>query len=137
MFATVEDVKSRWLTESTAGPIPATDAQLVQLIVDAEDIIETECPNIEQDVLAGRVRKTSVIRVVARMIIYKLQTSGYVRTATENTGPFGGSLTYAGDNPGELYLTDADKRALSGPRAAGKKAFTVSTVPAGWPWPGA
>lgn len=132
MFATVEDVKSRWLTGSAAGPIPATDAQLAQLIADAEDIIETEYPQIEQDVLAGRVRKASVVRVVARMIIYRLQTAGYVRTATENQGPFSGSTTFAGDNPGELYLTEDDKRTLGGRRAKGK-AFTVSTIPAGWP----
>lgn len=122
MFATVEDVKSRWLT----GAIPATDAQLETLIGDAEDIILGEFPNAETDVPAARGA-----RVVARMVLRVLRNPEGVRTVQESTGPFGGSTTFGGDNPGELYLTDDDRRDLGGKRSSGR-AFTVSTIPAGY-----
>jgi hypothetical protein len=122
MFATVEDVKSRWLT----GAIPATDAQLLTLIGDAEDIILGEYPNVAVDIPEGRV-----IRVVARMVMRVLRNPEGHRTVAEATGPFSGSTTYGGENPGELYLTDDDRRDLGGRRTSGK-AFTSSTVPASY-----
>lgn len=127
MFATVEDIKSRWLT----GTVPATDAQIQTLIGDAEDIIVGEFPTLEADVIAGRVTSTRVARVVSRMIHRVLRNPDGVRTVQETTGPFSGSTTYGGDNPGELYLTDDDRRDIGGRKTKGK-AFTVSTIPAGW-----
>lgn len=127
MFATVDDIKSRWLT----GTVPATDAQILTLIGDAEDIIVGEFPTLEADVIAGRVTATRVARVVARMIHRVLRNPDGVRTVQETTGPFSGSTTYGGDNPGELHLTDDDRRDIGGRKTKGK-AFTVSTIPAGW-----
>lgn len=119
MFATVEDVKSRWLT----GAVPATDGQLLTLIEDAEDIILGEFPNVAVDVPEGRV-----VRVVARMVMRVLRNPEGHRTVAEATGPFSGSTTFGGENPGELYLTDDDRRDLGGKRSSGR-AFTVSTIP--------
>lgn len=127
MFATVEDVKSRWLT----GTVPATDAQITTLIADAEDIILGEFPTLEADVTAGTVPATRIKRVVARMIHRVLRNPEGVRSVQESTGPFSGSTTYGGDNPGELYLTDDDRRDIGGRKSKGR-AFTVSTIPAGW-----
>lgn len=121
MFATVEDIKSRWL----AGDPPATDAQLTVLIGDAEDIILGEYPMIE----ASGIPVNRIVRVVSRMINRVLRNPDGVRTVSEGTGPFQGSTTYGGDNPGELYLTDDDRRDLGGRRSGGR-AFTVSTIPA-------
>lgn len=125
MFATVEDVKSRWLT----GAIPASDAQLMTLIGDAEDIVVGEFPSLPADVVAGSVPEGRVVRVVARMVMRVLRNPEGHRTVAEATGPFSGSTTYGGENPGELYLTDDDRRDLGGRRSSGK-AFTVSTIPA-------
>lgn len=127
MFATVEDIKSRWLT----GTIPATDAQLTVLIGDAEDIILGEYPTIEASVSGGDVPLVRVVRVVSRMVNRVLRNPEGLRTVSEGTGPFQGSTTYGGDNPGELYLTDDDRRDLGGKRTGGR-AFTVSTIPAGY-----
>jgi hypothetical protein len=127
MFATVDDVKSRWLT----GAVPATDAQLVTLIADAEDIILGEFLTIEADLMSGVVPATRVVRVVARMIHRVLRNPEGVRSTQETTGPFSGSTTYGGDNPGELYLTDDDRRDIGGRKARGR-AFTISTIPGGW-----
>jgi hypothetical protein len=127
MFATVVDVKSRWLT----GEVPATDAQILTLIGDAEDIILGEFPTIDADVASNVVPATRVVRVVARMIHRVLRNPEGVRTVQESTGPFGGSTTFGGDNPGELYLTDDDRRDIGGRKTKGK-AFTVSTIPTAW-----
>jgi hypothetical protein len=127
MFATVVDVKSRWLT----GDVPATDAQILTLIGDAEDIILGEFPTIEADVAGGVVPAPRVVRVVARMVHRVLRNPEGIRSTQESTGPFSGSTTFGGDNPGELYLTDDDRRDIGGRKTKGK-AFTVSTIPAGW-----
>ena len=127
MFATVGDVKSRWLT----GDVPASDAQITTLIADAEDIILGEFPSLEADVAAGTVPATRVVRVVARMIHRVLRNPEGIRSVQESTGPFSGSPTYGGDNPGELYLTDDDRRDIGGRKTKGK-AFTVSTIPTAW-----
>lgn len=127
MFATVQDVKSRWLT----GDVPATDAQILTLIGDAEDIILGEFPTIEADVSSGAVPTTRVVRVVSRMIHRVLRNPEGFRSVQETTGPFSGGTTFGGDNPGELYLTDDDRRDIGGRKSKGK-AFTVSTIPAGW-----
>lgn len=127
MWATADDVKGRWLT----GEIPATDTQLVTLIGDAEDIIVGEFPNIQADIDAGAVPMGRVARVVSRMVIRLLRNPEGLRQVQETTGPTAGGYTYGGDHPGELYLTDDDRRDLAG-KKAGRRAFTVSTIPSGW-----
>lgn len=127
MFATANDVKSRWLT----GAIPADDTQIEVLVSDAEDIILGEFSALEDDVSAGVVPKGRVVRVIARMVLRVLRNPEGHRTVAETSGPYSGSTTFGGDNPGELYLTDDDRRDLGGRRSKGK-AFTVSTIPAGF-----
>lgn len=127
MWATVEDIHARWLT----GEVPATDAQLATLIEDAEDIIASEYPRTETDVTLGVVPGARVVRVVSRMVNRVLRNPDGLRQVQDSTGPFSSSMTYGGDHPGELYLTDDDRRDLGGRKAKGK-AYTLSTIPQGW-----
>jgi hypothetical protein len=127
VWATAQDVKDRWI----GGEPPAEDQQIVTLIGDAEDIILGEFPTIGEQIDAGEVPGGRVQRVVARMVIRVLRNPEGLRQVQETTGPFTGSQTYGGDHPGELYLTDDDRRDLAGGKARGK-AYTLSTVPAGW-----
>lgn len=127
MWATVQDIQDRWLT----GELPATDHQIQVLIDDAEDKILTEFPKTPDNVLAGVLREGTVKRVVARMVNRVLRNPEGYRTTQMSTGPFSESTTHGGDNPGEVYLTDDDRRDLSGERAR-RKAYTVSTIPQGW-----
>lgn len=127
MWATVQDIQDRWLT----GELPATDAQIQVLIDDAEDKILSEFPKTPENVTAGVLREGTVRRVVARMVNRVLRNPEGYRTTQSTTGPFSESTTHGGDNPGEVYLTDDDRRDLAGERAR-RKAYTVSTIPGGW-----
>lgn len=127
MWATVQDVNDRWLT----GELPATDTQVQTLIDDAEDKILTEYPKTPENVAAGIVREGTVKRVVARMVLRVLRNPEGLRSTQTTTGPFTENSTHAGDNPGEVYLTDDDRRDLGGQRSKGR-AYTVSTIPSGF-----
>jgi len=127
MWATVDDIKARWLT----GEIPATDTQIATLIDDAEDKILTEFPKTPDNLASGVLREATVKRVVARMVSRVLRNPEGLRTVQMSTGPFSESTTHGGDNPGEVYLTDDDRRDLGGLRTKGK-AFTITTIPDGW-----
>lgn len=127
MWATVQDVSDRWLT----GELPATETQIQTLIDDAEDKILTEYPLTVENIAAGIIREGTVKRVVARMVLRVLRNPEGYRTTQTATGPFSESTTHAGDNPGEVYLSDDDRRDLGGARAKGR-AYTVSTIPAGY-----
>jgi len=118
-WATVQDIRDRWLD----GELPYTDEQVLTLVEDAEDIIAAEFPTLEQKVARGEVTQGRVVRVVARMIVRVLKNPDGVRQRQETRGSFTGSITYGGDNPGELYLADEDRRDLGG-RAGRGRAFS-------------
>lgn len=119
MWATVEDVRDRWLD----GELPYSDAQVQSLVDDAEDIILSEFPNLERSIAEGTVSAGRVIRVVSRMVVRVLKNPEGVRQRQETRGSFTGSVTYGGDNPGELFLSDDDRRELGG-RAGRARAFS-------------
>ena len=123
-WATVQDIRDRWLD----GELPYTDEQVQTMVEDAEDIIAAEFPSLEAKVARGEVTQGRVVRVVARMIVRVLKNPDGVRQRQETRGSFTGSITYGGDNPGELYLSDEDRRDLGG-RAGRGRAF--SFMPAG------
>lgn len=101
-----------------------TDAQIDRLIGDAEDIVLAAFPLIESQV-PGDIPVARVARVVASMVIRRLRNPDGIRTLQDSTGPFAGSTTFAGDAPGELALTDDDRRALTVGGGTGRRAFSV------------
>lgn len=129
LWVQIDDVKERWVV----GEIPASDAQIETKIDDAEDIVLTQFPDIQARIDSGKVRLGTVVRVVAGMVVRFFRNPEGLRATGTTTGPFSetNTVTYGGDEPGELYLTDRDIQDLLGRRSG--KAFTVSTVPAGWP----
>lgn len=121
-WATPDNIRERWL----AGPLPQDDAQLETLIADAEDTVLAEYPDVPERLAEGDLTQERLQRVVVRMAHRVLRNPEGYRQVTQGTGPFTGSATFGGDNPGELYLTDADRRDL-GVRTATrrKRAFTI------------
>ena len=124
MWATVDDVKTRYI----GGDLPASDAEIQVLVDDAEDIVLREIPDIVDLVASGEIPEARVRRVVAKMVIRVLRNPDGYRSTNLTSGPFSQGYTWAGDNPGELTLTDEDKDELR-PGIGGQRAFTVDMMP--------
>ena len=125
-WTTIEDVKDRYI----GGDLPASDAEIQVLIDDAEDIVRREIEDIEDLIEGGTVPPSRVKRIVARMVIRVLRNPDGYRSTNLTTGPFSQGFTLAGDNPGELTLTDEDKDDLV-PGLGGQRAFSVDLMPEG------
>lgn len=134
MWATVDDIKSRYI----GGDLPASDDEIQVLITDAEDIIIREIPDIEDLIESGEIPTARVTRIVAKMVIRVLRNPDGYRSTNLTSGPFSQGYTWAGDNPGELTLTDEDKDDLM-PGIGGQRAYSVDMMPEGagsegWRW---
>lgn len=123
---TPADVKGRWL--SSMGPFPATDSELEKHVADAEGLILNEFPDIPARIEKGTLKKSTVVRVGARMVLRLLNNPTGARTEQESAGEFSQSRTVTGDILGEVYLSDRDSAELTeknpSPRAT-PKAFTL------------
>lgn len=118
---TVSDVRQRALgVDEDFG-----SQTLGVLLEDAEDLALREFPNLLEHIDSGAVRLATVKRVISNVVIRRLRNPEGIRTIQDSTGPFSGSTTFAGDHPGELYLTDADRKDLSGGERVGRRAFSV------------
>lgn len=125
MWVTPSDVEARWIS---ASPLPGP-AVIQAWIGDAEDLVLYEFPNIQERIDSGDLPERRVVRVVVAVVIRVLMNPDNVRSRTQGTGPFSDGVTYAGDAPGGLALTDAERETLSGTQSGGK-AFAVDTVSA-------
>lgn len=126
MWATVEDVKTRYI----GGDLPASDDEIQVFLDDAEDIVRREIPDVEDRIASGEVPVSRARRIVARMVIRVLRNPDGYRSTNLSTGPFSQGFTWAGDNPGELVLTDKDRDELV-PGMGGQRAYTVDLMPEG------
>lgn len=124
MWATVDDIKDRYI----GGDLPASDAEIQVLIDDAEDIIRREVPDVEDLIESGEIPENRVRRIVAKMVIRVLRNPDGYRSTNLTSGPFSQGYTWAGDNPGELTLTDEDKDDLL-PGMGGQRAYGIDTMP--------
>lgn len=127
MWTNYDDVASRWIS----GVIPADETQVTTLIGDAEDTIIREYPDIQDRIDEGSLPVERVQKVTARMVIRFLRNPTGVRSVTQGAGPFQQSTTFGGDEPGAMYLTDADRYELAGPTSQKGKAFSVDMTPQG------
>jgi hypothetical protein len=84
-------------------------------------------PVVEPDLL-GNVKD-----VVTAMVQRVFRNPEGVRQRQEGTGPFTGSVTYGGDQPGALWVTDAEL-ALISVSGSNRGAFTVDTIPVTSPY---
>lgn len=121
MLASVDDVRRRWMGSAWEF----TDDQVKALLDDAEDAVRSVVPTVDADMSLGVLPEARVTRVVCRVVLRVLRNPDGKRSTNVTTGPFSQNETYAGDNPGEVYLTDEDRRDLEGSRVRRRRAFTV------------
>lgn len=101
------------------------DQQITRLIERAERLVIRTFPTTEKRVNDGDLLADTVADIVSAMVVRVLRNPEGIRTIQDSTGPHSGSTTFAGDNPGQLYLTDEDKRALNPSSTSGRRAFSV------------
>lgn len=126
MWATANDVLERWI-----GDDKPTDHELVQRWVDdAETLILSEFPDIQDRIDAGDLPVERVRFVVARMVTRAFRNPNGLRQVNEQAGPFGLSGTFAGSTPGDVMLTPEERALLRAPTKARRpRAFTVDPTP--------
>ena len=102
------DVRARWLS----GPLSVDDERIEILLGDVEDFLAGEFPDLDERLADGRLTAARLRRVVVRIASRVLRNPDGYRQVSSGTGPFTGSATYGGDHPGEIYVTDEDRKDL-------------------------
>lgn len=109
-YATVQDVLDRWIS----SVMPPDNAVIEKYVDDASALLDAdrELVNLAErtkndDVLSHKVRM-----VVSRMVLRCLTNPDNIRATNETSGPFTGSITYATETLGGLYVSDSDRDLL-------------------------
>lgn len=122
MWATSSDVLDRWV-----GADKPSDTDLVsKLIDDAEAIVLSEYPKIQDRIDAGTLNENVLIMVVTEMVSRRLRNPEGLSYLQQMTGPFSQGKSYAGAQTG-IYLSPDEVRLLAPNR--GGKAFEVNLAP--------
>lgn len=119
-WTTPEDIQERWIGSST----PTDNDLLTALILDAEAVILSEYPRIQERVDSEALNADIITMVTVRMVNRVLRNPDNVSYWQQNTGPFGQGRSF-GDI--DIWLTSEEKNLLA-PRARGK-AFEVDVAP--------
>jgi hypothetical protein len=120
-WATPQDILDRWV----GGNAPTDTALLTALISDAEAVILSEFPKIQDRITAETLAEPVVVMVVSRMVSRVLRNPDNVSYWQQQTGPFGQARNF-GDSI-DIWLTAEEKEMLSSKH--GGKAFEVDLAP--------
>jgi hypothetical protein len=126
-WTVAQDVLDAWIGDDA----PTNTVSVNTWIGRAERLVRSTVPglqaridgDLEPDLLED------VRDVVVSMVERKFRNPEGVRTRQETTGPFSGSVTLGGDQPGELWITDVELRRISPPSTVGPLALAVDTIP--------
>lgn len=114
VYASVDDVKGRWISSSL---LPDEDV-IRAYLEDASTLIDSD-PLISPPVAArvssepGLASKAKLVCI--RMVLRCLTNPDQVRSGSHGTGPFSDTITYATETlSGSVGLTDEDRALLNG-----------------------
>ena len=118
-WATPQDIIDRWV----GNDVP-TDTDLMEaLIADAEAVILSEFPKIQERLDDEELSLSVVTLVVSRMVSRLLRNPENLTYWQQQTGPFGQARNYGNGN-GDIWLTE-NELSLLAPNKRGK-AFEVN-----------
>jgi hypothetical protein len=118
-WATPQDIIDRWV----GNDVP-TDTDLMEaLIADAEAVILSEFPKIQERIDDEELSLSVVTLVVSRMVSRLLRNPENLTYWQQQTGPFGQARNYGNGN-GDIWLTE-NELSLLAPNKRGK-AFEVN-----------
>jgi hypothetical protein len=121
-WATYNDVTDRW-----AGSNAPTDEDLVNaLLQDAEAVILSEFPKIQDRIDAGSLPIQVVTMVVCRMVSRVLRNPENLTYWQQQTGPYGQARNF-GTSGSDIWLSSEEEEMLA-PKKRGK-AFEVDLAP--------
>jgi hypothetical protein len=127
-WTTAAEVTAAWI----GGDAPTESALVDVWVGKAERLLRAKVPGLDARVAADPEVEPDLLGnvkdVVTAMVQRVFRNPEGVRTRQESTGPFGGSVTYGGDQPGALWVTDAELAMIS-PAGTNRGAFTIDTIP--------
>lgn len=127
-WTTAAEVVAAWI----GGDAPTDTAKVAVWIDKAERLLRGKVPTLAARRAATPVTEPdlsgNIADVVTAMVQRVFRNPEGVRQRQEGSGPFTGSVTYGGDQPGALWVTDAEL-ALISPVGSNRGAFTVDTIP--------
>jgi hypothetical protein len=131
-WATPQDIKDRWV----GSDVPSDDDLIQALIDDAEAVIVSEFPKIQERIDDEELPLQIVILVVSRVVSRLLRNPENLSYWQQQTGPFMQSRNYLGSQT-DIWLNEKELALLS-PSTKGK-AFSVDIgpdkiSPSSWPW---
>ena len=122
-WATFDDVTKRWV-----GAGMPTDEDLVNaLILDAEAVILSEYPKIQERIDNETLPLDVVTMVIVRMVSRVLRNPEGLTYWQMNTGPFGQGKNYGTNGNTDIWLS-AEEKELLAPKKRGK-AFEIDLAP--------
>lgn len=132
-WTTAAEVIAAWIGDDA----PTDTVKVDNWISKAERLLRAKVPGLQ-----ARLDVTPVVEpdllgnvkdVVTLMVQRVFRNPEGVRQRQEGTGPFTGSVTYGGDQPGALWVTDAELGLVS-TAGSNRGAFTVDTIPVTSPY---
>jgi hypothetical protein len=126
-WAVAQDVLDAWIGEGA----PSNTASVTTWIGRAERLVRSSVPGLQGRIDGGLEPDLleDVRDVVVSMVERKFRNPEGVRTRQESTGPFSGSVTMGGDQPGELWITDVELKRISGAGSSEPRMSVVDTIP--------
>jgi hypothetical protein len=132
-WTTADDVVASWIGDDA----PADMQKIEAWIGKAERLLRSKLPDLYGRVQSDPVTEPDLLSnvrdVVVTMVQRVFRNPEGVRTRQESTGPFGGSVTYGGDQPGALWATDAELAMLT-VAGSSRGAFTIDMIPSTSPF---
>lgn len=132
-WTTAAEVVAAWI----GGDAPDDTVLMTVWIGRAERLLRVKVPGLVLRLDADPETEPDLLDnvkdVVTSMVQRVFRNPEGVRTRQETTGPFSGSVTLGGDQPGELWITDDELARISG-AGSNRGAFTIDTIPATSPY---
>lgn len=122
IFATVEDVRSRWIASSIMPERETVQAYLE----DASMIMAAEYPQLQANCESDSECARRARLVCSRMVMRVLTNPDQHRQVQETTGPFAGTVTFGAETLGGLMLTQEDRALLA--KAPSRRVFSIAPV---------
>lgn len=116
-----QDIRDRWV----GSDAPTDDDLLTALILDAEAVILTNFPRIQERIDDDLLSESVITMVTSRMVSRLIRNPENLTYWQQQTGPFGQGRTFGKDQ--DIWLTQ-DERLMLAPQNSGK-AFSFNSAP--------